>query len=233
MIARILLSSTLLGAVALSGFAQTREMPRTTIENFTISWFVDAGASGSEILEGNCQRSDVGLFDFPSFHNGEDALNYLTVVQPHLSWSQGKGGLLQIVDDRANGALLNLRLNKAEVRDVIVLSDAVDALLSAPEIRSYLHREHIQLEDVISSSYFWDKSPEQQSLRAALNPKYSVTFSNVTVREALNTLLLEFPGVWIYSECPGQVSVVAYSTRIPKLWRGFRTGAVKDQSPHP
>ena len=142
-------------------------------------------------------------------------------------------GLLQIVDDRANGALLNLRLNKAEVRDVIVLSDAVDALLSAPEIRSYLHREHIQLEDVISSSYFWDKSPEQQSLRAALNPKYSVTFSNVTVREALNTLLLEFPGVWIYSECPGQVSVVAYSTRIPKLWRGFRTGAVKDQSPHP
>lgn len=200
-----------------------------TIEGYSVDSFVRANATGSMILSGTCQSSTDGDPVFTGFIvdppatpivRFDDALNFVSHVQPHFSWSRQQNGMVQIRDDRALGAILGIHLERVEIVDAVDISEALNKFLSTKEINKFLTQTHTQLMRVSSSNEIFGSNPESESVSSSSTPKHSLIIKNLTVREALNSIVHDFNGVWVYSECPGQISIRVFPTGIPSFWTG-------------
>lgn len=196
-----------------------------TIEGFSVDSFLDAAAIGSLTLSGECQSISyfgdpvfTGFIDQPPstpIKNQEDALNFLSHVQPHISWARQTNGSVQVLDDRAKSVILDLKLKRIEIINAVDGTEAVNQLMATKEINDFLVQHHIQWLKAFSQSEIFGGHLKKES---SLSPNHSLTIDNVTVREALDRIIQDFPGVWIYSECPGRISLKATATRIPAFW---------------
>jgi hypothetical protein len=197
-----------------------------TIEGYAVESFVKAGTSGSLILVGACQTQSEGdpifagfIFDPPpkTTLTLDQSLNFIAMVQPHLAWSREENGLVRVRDDRAIGSILDLHIKRVEISDASNVSEAVNTILSLNEVQAYLLEHKAQLVPVLSSEDVFGKGVTSQS--PPPQKRSSIVIENVSLKDVLDRIIQNFPGVWIYSECSGRITIKAFATRIPKSWQ--------------
>jgi hypothetical protein len=133
---------------------------------------------------------------------------------------------VQVRDDRASASILGVSIRRLELKDVVDLRDGLRKVLLAPEIKSFLDRNHLEMPTVFSSSDLWNEKVSHHLSESPTAPKYSRILTNVTLEQALNSLVRVFPGVWIYSECPGRIAIAADLTGAPR-WEKVKSESNK------
>jgi len=171
------------------------------VENFVEEMFFITQSTGSLVLRGACaatdQEDDVVSDMLPHppvgpFHNIDEALTAVSRVDPHFSWTRDAGGTLRIRDDRASDNVLRIRLQRVQFRGAVQADDAVQHILSAPEVKAYFAENHIEV-----AAVFNHLAPTStRGLR-----RLSGSLQDVTVAEALDSVVRFFPGLWVYAEC--------------------------------
>jgi hypothetical protein len=186
--------------------------------------FFATGTSGSIILTGKCVTSPSGLvvsteeLAIPNpmaIKRIDDDLDNLSHLSSHYGWLRRKDGLVQFRDDRASAELLRLHLAQFELVQAVNLEDAVDKLLKAQQVVSFLKEHHIDLEPVFTGASFGNEEQIQSLSKSPTTSKYSLKLTDVTLEEALNSIVRTFPGVWIYCECPGRVNLTSEPVGFP------------------
>jgi hypothetical protein len=201
---------------------------KTTVSDYVVKTFLYTRTSGSLILIGVCRSSpdgdivetdQIGIGEPHSSKSPDEALDSLAKIDHHITWTRQTDGLVQVRDGRTSAAILSLTIRQIELKDVVDLGDAIRKLLSAPEIKAFLDRNRIEMPVVYSSSYLSNEQLTRQRAKNPTAPKYSRTLTNVTLEQALNSIVSVFPGVWVYSECPGRITITADLTGSPRWER--------------
>jgi hypothetical protein len=220
----LILSVAISGGRAQSQGEPSAALKETRVESYVASAFFRTRTSGSLILTGRCDQTFEGqvvntepIFapNPDSFVHVDDALDALSQIAPHLVWQKQANGLIRVKDNRVDASLLTLRLQKVELVDAVDLNDAVKKFLMNRELRTYLHRRHIELATVYNGSF---KSNQNASHALSNSPnaeKFSKALSDVTVADLLDYIVRVFPGLWTYSECPGRITITADPTGFP------------------
>ena len=125
--------------------------------------------------------------------------------------------MVKIRDNRASAAILDLPIHRFELKDAVSLEDALRKLLLAPEVKEFLTRTHTQMPIVVTGSTFSNEDRDGQLSRTPTAPKYSRVMTDVTLGEAFDSLIRVFPGVWIYCQCPGRITITANPPRSTRL----------------
>lgn len=215
------LSSGTLGETANRGGAPPTAPKETRVESYVVSALFQTRTSGSLVLAGKCAQTFEGdvvdtqpIFapDPDSFTRVDDALNALSESAPNFVWKKQANGLFEIRDQRAEAPVLALRLKNVELVDMVDLNDAVSKLLLNRDLRVYLHRRHIVLATVHNESLKSNQNASRALSESADAKRFSKTFSDVTVADALDYIVQIFPGLWTYSECPGRITITADPT---------------------
>jgi hypothetical protein len=197
----------------------------TTVSDYGVKTFLYTRTSGSLVLLGACRTSPDGdvvvtdqikISEPRSSKSPDEALDILAQVNDHITWHRQSDGLVQVKDDRASAPILSLLIKQVELKDVVDLGDAIHKLLLAPEIKTFLDRNRIEMPVVYSSSFLSNQLVTRQRAETPSAPRYSRTLTNVTLEQALNSVVRDFPGVWTYSECPGRITITADLTGAPQ-----------------
>lgn len=171
----------------------------TTVENFVQEMFFLTHSSGSVTLSGTCEVTQQGsivvsdpLSNPPQgpFQNLGEAMTAVSQLDPHLSWTRDKEGLMRVNDNRVTGSVLKIHLKRVHFNRAADPNEAIRIVLSAPEVREYLKQNHIEQGTVFV-----------MPMNSKDVPKLSGDLRNVTVEQALDRIVKFFPGLWIYSEC--------------------------------
>jgi hypothetical protein len=188
-----------------------------SVESYALESFFNTATSGSIILSGSCgKKRPLGddilteAVELPTpdrYRRIDDALTVVSDLSAHYVWSREDDGLVQLRDNRASAAILRLKLERVELTNAVTLEDAVEQVLAAPGIKGFLHRNHIDMVPVFTGATFWNQHVADSLKKAPSAPKYSRTWTNLTLEEALDRTVRVFPGVWVYAECPGRISV--------------------------
>jgi hypothetical protein len=215
----------------LSGISQS--LPPTSgqewksIDDYSIESLIYARANGSVILSGICQHNGDGKAVFAGYiHKApanppvglDGALNFLTSVEPQITWSIQKNGMVRIVDSRVFGSILRIKIGRVEVKDALDIEGAVDQVLSLPEVVSFLSQSHIQLMRNYSTNRIFGAVRQSKPATPLSTPKHSLILEDVTLEVALDRIAQDFAGAWEYCECPGRITIDSYHTGIPKFW---------------
>lgn len=203
--ARQFIISAIVGAL-LSSAVQSQESRlaasrERTVESLVQDMYFDTQSSGSLALRGRCEDTPLGsgivsdVISVPPegpFKNLTVALAALSRLDAHISWAVDRGGLVRVTDNRVTGELLGIRLKHVRFNAVVTINAAVRAVMSAPEVRSYLAANHIEEFPVF---------PHGSPVSTEGFPALSDELHDVTVAQALDRIVKYFPGLWIYSEC--------------------------------
>jgi hypothetical protein len=198
-----------------------------TIDDYSVESLIHAHATGAVILSGNCQPVGDGKAVFSGFIHHPPAnppasldgeLDFLTSVQPHITWSLQEDGLVRIVDSRVSGQILKRTVRRIEIIDAADIQNAVDQALSVPEVVSYFSQSQTQLVRNSSANRIFGAVVNGKSSTPSSTPKHSLLLENVSLEEALDRIAHDFAGAWVYCECPGRISIDSYQTGIPKFW---------------
>jgi hypothetical protein len=218
----LLLFGSVLGCMA-----QESSIPNAvqiSVQDYAVRTFLYSRTSGSLILTGKCVQSPYGdavstdelKIQAPDLQtNQNNSLTRLMQAYPAVTWSRQGNGMVQIRDNRALAAILELPIQRFELKDAVSLEDALRKLLLAPEVKEFLTRTHMQMPAVVSSSTFSNEEVDRKLSQSSTAPKYSRIITDVTFGEALDSLIRVFPGVWIYNECPGRITITANPTGVP------------------
>jgi len=206
------LALPLLGALQVAGaqsFRPALQGESTNVLNFVKTAFSDTQSSGSLVLRAATCRENGDLLpdelsDPPvgPFHSIDEALTSLSRVDPRISWSR-ESGMVRVRDDRVESGLLSVLIRRVQFRDRADAVLAVQDVLSAPEVRSYIREHHIEKGMFFAAGGGLLPGPE--STRGF--PKLSGTLRNVTVAEALDHVAQFFHTLWVYGECSGNAHV--------------------------
>ncbi len=201
------LALLLLGALqsaGAQGFSPAPQSTSTNVLNFVKTAFSDTQSSGSLVLRAATCRENGDLLpdelsDPPAgpFHNLDEALTSLSRVDPRVSWSRGPNGLVRVRDGRVQSDLLRVHIRRVQFRDRADALLAVQDVLSAPEVRSYIREHHVEKGMFFAAG--GGLLPGPGSTKGA--PKLSGTLRNVTVAEALDHIATFFHTLWVYGEC--------------------------------
>jgi len=145
----------------------------------------------------------------------DDDLDNLSHLSSHYGWFRRKDGLVQFRDDRASAELLRLHLAQFELVQAVNLEDAVNKLLKAKQVVSFLKQNQIDLEPEFTGAYLGNQEHIQRLSKSPTTPKYSLKLTAVTLEEALNSIVRTFPGVWVYRECPGRINLTSDPVGFP------------------
>lgn len=185
-------------AVRAQGFRPVSK-GRTTVENFVQEMFFLTHSSGSLTLRGTCEVTQQGsivvsdpLSNPPQgpFRNLGEAMTAISQLDPHLSRTRDKEGLMRVNDNRVTGSVLKIHLKRVHFNRAADPNEAIRIVLSTPEVREYLKKNHIEQGTVFI-----------MPMNSKDVPKLSGDLRNVTVEQALDRIVKFFPGLWIYSEC--------------------------------
>jgi len=146
----------------------------------------------------------------------DDDLDNLSRVTSHYGWSRKKDGLVKFTDDRASAEFLKLRLGQVRLTKIVNLEDAVNQLLRMPQVTHFLEQHRIDLEPVFTGATIWNQKAIEQLSNSPRAPKYALTLDDVTVEEALDRIVRTFPGVWVYSECLGRITLTSDPVGSPR-----------------
>ncbi len=183
--------------------AQEHRLPThrvTTVENYVQHVFFETDTSGSMIFWGSCQHTHQGkivysdeIADPPQgpFMDIDRAMVALSARDAHVSWKRDGDGFVRVTDDRVSGDVLRVRLKRIRFTAVADSTAAVEQVMSAPEVRDYLKRKHI--DGVVLRTTFITPG--------TVLPKWSADLGDVTVAQALDRIIKFFGGAWFYGEC--------------------------------
>jgi hypothetical protein len=151
-------------------------------------------------FRGTCQETQQGrvvdsgaLANPPQgpFKDLDEVMAALSHVAPRVSWARDQKGLMRVTEDTVTGDVLQLRLKRVRFKGAADSTTAIEEVMSAPEVRDYLARAHI--EGVTLRTTFVTRGTEL--------PKLSGELRDVTVAQALDRIMSFFPGLWFYGEC--------------------------------
>ena len=123
--------------------------------------------------------------------------------------------MVRIRDNRALATILELPIHRFELKDAVSLGDALRKLLQAQEVKDFMNRTHTQMPLVVSPSTLSNEEADRKLSQSPTAPKYSRLMIDVKFGEALDSLIRIFPGVWIYCECPGRITIAANPIGVP------------------
>jgi hypothetical protein len=207
--------------------AEEAPTPRTVqidVQDYALRVLLYSRTSGSLVLSGKCAQTEHGDgvstekmdIQAPDLQTNQDkSLLRLSQAYPAVTWSRQRNGTIEIRDNRASAAILRLPIHQFELKDAVSLEDALRKLLLAPEIKRFLSRTHTEMPPVVSSSTFSNEEADRRLSQSPTAPKYSEKLTDLTFGEALDSLVQVFPGVWIYSECPGRITITTYPVGVP------------------
>jgi hypothetical protein len=167
--------------------------------------FSKADASGSLEYWGVCNVKDF-YPDFPKLKKISgtkdsvvESLREIFSVDPKMRVTQDADGKIRMIEEDVPSDLLDVRIN--HVRFPVEYhgpNAAVGAILKTPEVMAFRREHnigpHADLGDIFgypSETY----APERPRVKGDLH--------DVTVREALDYVLLTFHGFWLYENCKG------------------------------
>lgn len=197
----IFLGGILLNASAQDG-GRPAKLPSTTVDGYAAEKYFDFHASGSIALGGTCKDSLPGinivterLSTRPAgpFKNLDEALDALTQLDNRYSWTRQSDSFVKLRDNHVTAPLLSFRLNLFKSRSRIDSDEMIRELMSIPEVVSFMKSNGIAFEIAFTGASFHHHSEGSSS--------QSITLRNVTIEEALDRIVLLYPGVWIYNEC--------------------------------
>jgi hypothetical protein len=173
----------------------------TTVENFLQEMFFLTGTSGSMILSGACKDEagnvdkaviSDGLSNPPRgpFQNLGESITAVSRLAPQISWTLDKKGLMRVSDNRITDDVLRIVLRRVHFAKAADPNEAIRTILSAPEVQEYFKQNHIE-----------QGTARMMPMNSKGAPRLSGDLHNVTVAEALDSIVKFFPGLWIYSEC--------------------------------
>jgi hypothetical protein len=200
-VAIVVVLSSLVVQIGLAAEFRPISKGPTTVENFLDELFLLTHSSGSLILRGTCKVTNVtngvASDDLPNppqgpFQNLDEALNAVSKLNPHLSWSRDANGLTRVRDDRVPTDVLRLRLQRVHFNRVRDSNAAIRIVLDAPEVQAYFRENDIERSTSFNASMY--TTPRGF-------PTSSGDLRNVTVAEALDRIMRFFPGLWMYNEC--------------------------------
>jgi hypothetical protein len=205
-------------------FAQHHTDVRPAIEisvkDYGMEAFLFTRSSGSISLTGTCQMTADGAvvqtnlvrIAGPSTSRRiDEMLNNLSETYPHVVWSRSDDGLLHLRDGRSMGSILRTQFKKIEIDHAVSLRDALRQVMLSPEFKTAAKNDRLLLPP--SLDYVLNTNEEIDHLRA--DPKayrFTHTYREVTLEGLLDSIVQEFPGVWIYCECPERFSILAVPT---------------------
>ena len=204
--------------------SNTTALRTNTVVNLALESFFDTRTSGSIILTGTCESTmsgrvvsteELAIPDPIDIKRIDDDLDNLSHLSSHYGWFRRNDGLVQFRDNRASAELLRLHLAKFELLQAVNLEDAVNKLLKVQQVKSFLKQHHIDLEPEFTGASFWNDEQIQRLSKSPTAPKYSLKLTDVTLEEALNSIVRTFPGVWIYRECPGRINLTSDPVGFP------------------
>ena len=154
-----------------------------------------SGQSGSLVYEGSCAQGDISdpfKLTMPAHLTpAVAALNEAFALDPRLSVNV-ESGLIRIIGGNVPRDLLDLRLGHVAFRNEADPRDAVQRLLTLPEVRSYMEARGILWLTTLQGIY----APPTEG-----SPDLDVTLKDVTLSDALDRIVRTFPGMWTYRDC--------------------------------
>jgi hypothetical protein len=167
----------------------------------------NAKTSGSVEYSGRC---DFGQQDFPnaqipakqSASSAVDLLNDVFRRDPKMRIWQDANGNVRMAEKNVPQDLLSVRISHLVFNDNYLHGDAsyhpwdaLQAVLETPEVSGYMRSNRISSPTQVV--------PGMRPVPSPTLPHLSGELDNVTVSEALDSILKIFPGLWIYQDCEG------------------------------
>lgn len=164
--------------------------------------FSKAHASGSLEYWGECNYREA-YPDFPQFraaqgHEGSpvELLREMFSVDPKMKVSQDPDGKIRMIEDDVPSDLLDVKIHFIRFGEYNGPNAAVVEILQAPELTAFRKEHNIGPEPGAEAGFGLSHeafAPEK--------PKVWGDLENVTVRQALDYILLTFHGFWLYESC--------------------------------
>jgi len=170
----------------------------------------DAHRSGSIELAARCDTSPLGLPQFGSASATASslltALREVAASDPGMRVRQDANGTIRMAERGIPTDILNVRISHLVFEnyahhDIHSANFAVEVILSAPEVRSFMAAHDIAAPQITGPKGITGGPGESQWPPDA--PRISGSLDKVTVLEALDRVLAAFPGeVFVYWNCP-------------------------------
>jgi hypothetical protein len=166
--------------------------------------------SGSLEFTGRCVAGHVP--DLPHFRlpvtfkdTATETLREMLPNDRGMTVTQDSSGIIRMIESGVEYDMLNVRIQHISFGDLGTNkqgsaynpNDALDAILNAPEVTEFMKAHDIQRPGSgagVHGNQIGTWPPEQ--------PHISGSLDNVTVSEALDQVLMTFPGMWVYEDCP-------------------------------
>lgn len=172
-----------------------------------------AHSSGSLEYRGSCSL-DSDRFHLPQLGHAEQAgddpvaiLAELFKGDPQMRVSRDESGFVRMIEADIPTDLLKSRIRRIAFKNdhafppVDVRFDARDALaviLSTPDVTQYMEAHQIEKRFPV------EFVNERRSMPSPEVPHLPDNVNDVTLSEALDSVVKTFPGLWIYENCPSK-----------------------------
>ncbi len=118
-----------------------------------------------------------------------DTLRQMLSANPSVSVKEEKG-IIRVIGGDVGAGVLNVKINEVTFQNQTNPNEATAKLLGSPELKPYLESHHTEF--VLTSGGIFSLPNGRQ---------ITATLKNVTLSQALDTIVRTFPGVWVYAEC--------------------------------
>jgi hypothetical protein len=192
-------------------FSQASRNPenRFSWEQHDLETYIAGVLAKAEVPGSLEYSSECGsrVYQFPPANivwrdQGKPSLQILREVfsaDPQMEIKQEADGTIRMVEKDVPTELLNVKIQHLPFKDAYDPNDALGAILSAPEVRSFMRDRQIHLEPVYLG--LLPGFPPKPRPRGSLE--------EVTLSQALDSVLKTFPGYWVYKSCSDEHGLVS------------------------
>jgi len=168
-----------------------------------------ASLSASFEFSGACPGHNPNFPPLGIVRLGHDPIRDLHKVladHPNIQIQQDSSGIVRMVERGIPKDILNVRIGHVSFDregnngkyGTYSPSSATATILSAPEVVAFMKSKHIE------PSHGAGVPGNLVGERPTNQPHLSGTLENVTVSQALDSILATFPGMWVYQNCPAR-----------------------------
>ena len=165
-----------------------------------------ARVSGSLEYNGKC-GVDIPVPDLPRVHepqksyanNPVNTLRSMFPVDARMMVSQKENGIIRIAEVGVQSDILDIRVSHLLFDRVSDPEQALNMVLGAPEVQSFLQTNGIGQPLNIHSGLYALPEPNKSPMPGVRS--ISGELNDVTLADALDYILKTFPGFWLYQNC--------------------------------